>query len=426
MPKNKPNGRIRNRVLMLIENLSFPMDRRMYQQAQALRGNGYQVSVICPKGENVDRRPFEIVDDIRVYRYRLPMEAKGVWAYFGEYGGAMLWTFFLMWRILFKDGFDIVHAANPPDLFFTVVFPFKLLGKKFVFDQHDLCPELYEAKYGRQGFAYTLSVWLERLSYRMADLVISPNVSYRDIALSRGGVPARKLCIVRSGPDLRRFHQVAPQSDLKRGFRYLVAYLGVMGQQDGVDRILYTASYLIRGLGRRDVSFVCIGKGVCWEELRQLARDLDLAECVEFPGRISDAEVLAYLSTADVCLAPDPPSRLNDLSTMNKILEYMACRKPVVSFDLTEARRSAAGAALYVEKDDPVLFACAIDRLLKDQELRVRMGELGFERISGQVSWERSKAQLLEGYSRICPSPPTISEAPPRRNVRNPLMKKAA
>ena len=386
---------------MLIENLSFPMDRRMYQQALALQDSGYQVAVICPKGQNTDRDPFEVVDDIGVYRYEQHVEANSGLGYLLEYSWAMLCTFFLMWRCLIKNGFDIVHVANPPDLFFAIAAPFKLLGKKFVYDQHDLCPEIYEAKFNRRDFLYTVLLWLERLSYRMADLVISPNLSYRDIALTRGNVPSEKIEVVRSAPDLHRFHHVEPQPQLKRGASYLVAYLGVMGRQDGVDRALHAASHLIKTLGRRDVRFVFIGNGECWNELQRLAAELELTQSVEFTGRIPDSEVLAYLSTADICVAPDPPSRLNDLSTMNKILEYMACRKPIVSFDLTEARRSAAGAALFVKKDDPASFAGAILRLLNDGELRARMGEVGFERIAGQLSWDHSKANLVEAYRGI-------------------------
>jgi glycosyltransferase involved in cell wall biosynthesis len=389
------------RVLMLIENLSFPMDRRMYQQALALQNDGYQVSVICPKGQNTDRTPFEIVDHICVYRYELHFEANSGLGYLLEYGWAMLRTVGLMWRCLIRAGFDIVHVANPPDLFFAVAAPFKLMGKKFVYDQHDLCPEVYEAKFGRRDRIYTVLLWLEKLSYRMADLVISPNLSYREIALTRGSVPSGKVEVVRSAPDLDRFHGVEPQPQLKKSASYLIAYLGVMGRQDGVDRALHAASHLIKTLGRRDVRFVFIGNGECWNELQELAAELELTPYVEFTGRIPDAEVLAYLSTADICVAPDPPSRLNDLSTMNKILEYMACRKPIVSFYLTEARRSAADAALFVEKDDPACFAGAILRLMNDSELRAQMGEFGFERVAGQLSWEHSKANLIAAYRRI-------------------------
>jgi glycosyltransferase involved in cell wall biosynthesis len=406
------------RVLMLIENLSFPMDRRMYQQALALQNNGYQVAVICPKGQNADRSPFEVVDDISVYRYDMHFEAKSGLGYLIEYSWAMLRTFLLMWRCLFKNGFDIVHVANPPDLFFAIAAPFKLMGKTFVYDQHDLCPEVYEAKFNQRDLVHTVLLWLEKLSYRMADLVISPNLSYREIALTRGNVPSEKIEVVRSAPDLHRFHHVEPQPQLKRGALYLVAYLGVMGRQDGVDRALHAASHLIKTLGRSDVRFVFIGNGECWNELQRLAVELELTQRVEFTGRIPDSEVLAYLSTADICVAPDPPSRLNDLSTMNKILEYMACRKPIVSFDLTEARRSAADAALFVKEDDPACFAGAILQLLNDGELRARMGEAGFERIARQLSWEHSKANLIEAYRRISRQASTIEVSPRRVGPR--------
>jgi len=401
-------------VLMLIENLSFPMDRRMYQQALALQNSGYQVTVICPKGQNTDRAPFDVVDNIRVYRYEMRFEANSGLGYLIEYSWAMLRTFLLMWRCYFQNGFDIVHVANPPDLFFAIAAPFKLKGKKFIFDQHDLCPEVYEAKFNRRDLVHKVLLGLEKLSYRMADLVISPNLSYREIALRRGNVPLEKIEVVRSAPDLHRFHHVEPQAQLKRGASYLVAYLGVMGRQDGVDRALHAASHLIKTLGRSDVRFVFIGNGECRAELQRLAVELELTQSVEFTGRIPDSEVLAYLSTADICVAPDPPSRLNDLSTMNKILEYMACRKPIVSFDLTEARRSAGDAALFVEEDDPASFAGAILQLLNDGELRARMGEVGFERIAGPLSWEHSKKNLIEAYRRIS-RPASTSEASPRR-----------
>ncbi len=393
---------------MLIENLPFPMDRRMYQEAQALREAGYEMRVICPKGEKTSRSSFETVDGVRVYRYGLQFEASGVLGYLFEYGWAMVCTFVLMWRVFLTDGFDIVHAANPPDLFFALALPFKLLGKKFVFDQHDLCPESYEVKFGR-GLLYKVLCWLEQCSYRTANLIISTNRSYYDITRERGGVPDKKLCIVRSGPDLRRFHEVPPQPELKQGFPYMAVYLGVMGRTDGVDRVITAAHHLIRIMGRMDVLFVCIGKGGYWESLQQLSQRLGVAEYCRFPGRIPDAEVVAYLSSADVCLAPDPPCAMNDLSTMNKILEYMACRRPIVSFALKEARRSAEGAAIYVEKDDPALFAASIDALLKDPEGRARMGDIGFARISRELSWDRSRANLVEAYSRIAGCVPWVS-----------------
>lgn len=390
----------KNRVLMLIENLSFPEDRRMYQEALALKEAGYAVCVICPKGHKNRQAAFEVVDGMRVYRYNLHEACKRS-EYLLEYGGAMLSTFFLMLKVLFTEGFDIIHAANPPDLFFALALPFKLLGKRFVFDQHDLGPEVFEAKFDRRGFLYSLLSLLEKSSYRTADLVISTNQSYYEIAHGRGRVPREKLCVVRSGPDLCRFHEVSPKAGLKQGFTYMAVYLGIMGRQDGVDRVIRSAHHLIHAMGRKDVLFVCIGKGECLEEMRCLAHDLGIGDYCFLPGYLPDSEVLEYFSTADVSLAPDPPSALNDLSTMNKILEYMACRRAIVSFDLKETRYSAGDAAVYVKGDDPELFAEAIDRLLKNPETCRRMGSIGYERISGELSWERSKANLIEGYSRL-------------------------
>ena len=394
------SARAKSRVLMLIENLSFPEDRRMYQEALALEDGGYAVSVICPKGQKNRQAAFEIVDGVRVYRYN-SHEATTRWEYPFEYGRAMLSTLFLMLKVLFAEGFDIIHAANPPDLFFALALPFKLIGKRFVFDQHDLGPEVFEAKFNRRGFFYSLLRLMEKWSYCAADLVISTNQSYYEIAHERGKVPYGKLCVVRSGPDLCRFHEVSPKPGLKQGFAYMAVYLGIMGRQDGVDRVIQAAHHLIDAMGRKDVLFVCIGKGEMLKEMRDLARDLGIGGYCLLPGYLPDSEVLEYFSTADVCLAPDPPSALNNLSTMNKILEYMACRRPIVSFDLKEARYSAGDAAVYVKGDDPGLFAEAIDRLLREPETRQRMGSIGYARISGEVSWERSKSNLIEGYGRL-------------------------
>jgi glycosyltransferase involved in cell wall biosynthesis len=386
---------------MLIENLSFPMDRRMRQEALALRDAGYDVSVICPKGENQDRRSFEVVDGIRVYRYPLLVQASGGLGYLFEYSSALLLTFVLMLGIALTRGFDIVHAANPPDLFFLLYLPFGWFGKKFVYDQHDLCPELYETKFHRKNKLYRALTFLEKQSYARASLVIATNQSYYDITESRGRVPAEKLAIVRSGPDLRAFRRTAPRPELKRGFNYMAVYLGVMGVQDGVDRVIRAAHYMVKVRGRHDVLFALVGKGECWDDLRQLTRDLGVDGNVIFTGRIPDEALLQYLCTADVCLAPDPPSPLNNLSTMNKVLEYMACAKPIVSFDLLESRRSAGPAAVYVAEDDASLFAEAIEALLDDPLRRQTMGAAGFQRLNHGLDWGCSAANLVEAYNSL-------------------------
>jgi glycosyltransferase involved in cell wall biosynthesis len=388
------------RVLMLIENLSFPMDRRMRQEASALLRAGYEVSVICPRGERCDRKLFEIVEGVRVYRYPL-WQARGAVGYLVEYSWAVLCTLVLMFAIWLSRGFDYVHAANPPDLFFLLFWPYGCLGKKFIFDQHDLCPETYETKFHRQDGLYRLLLLLERWSYRTASLVIATNQSLYEIARERGRVQDDRLLIVRSGPDMSYFKKKEPQLELKQGFSHMVAYLGVMSVQDGVDRVVRAAHHLHNIRGKRDVLFVLIGKGDNWHTLKQLARKFDLDGSLRFVGRIPDDEVLAYLSTADVCVAPDPPIRLNHLSTMNKIMEYMACGSPIVSFDLIESRRSAGSCAVYVEEDDPVLLAKAIDSLLRDDLRRWNMGNAGMARVESELSWQHSARKLVEAYSRL-------------------------
>jgi glycosyltransferase involved in cell wall biosynthesis len=389
------------RTLMLIENLSFPMDRRMRQEAIALRNAGYEVSVICPRGEHQDVDGFEMFEGIRVYRYPLLWQASSGLGYVLEYSWALSCTFALMLWVFLRHGFDYVHAANPPDLFFLLYKPFGWLGVKFIFDQHDLCPETYETKFKRRDWVWRLLVKLEGYTHRCAHLVLVTNQSVYQIAQMRGKVPAEKLAIVRSGPDLEYFRRTIPQPELKRGHRYLVAYLGVMSVQDGVDRVVWAAHHLQQLRGADDVLFTLIGKGDCWQQVKKLAQSLGLNGTVQFTGRIPDEDVLRYLSTADVCVAPDPPIPLNHMSTMNKIMEYMACGRPIVSFDLTESRRSAESAAVYVEHDDPELLAQAINDLLEDPNRRSQIGEYGFERVRNDLAWSHSADNLVEAYSRL-------------------------
>jgi glycosyltransferase involved in cell wall biosynthesis len=399
MSKHNQGSKPGRRVLMLIENLSFPMDRRMRQEAIALRGAGYAVNVICPRGDSQDRDGFQMYEGIRVYRYPLYWQASSALEYLLEYSWAMLCTCLLMIWIWVRHGFDYVHAANPPDLFALLFMPFGLIGKKFVYDQHDLCPETYQSKFHRQDWVYRLLVRLERHSYQTASLVLATNQSFRDIARSRGNVPPEKVVIVRSGPDLNHFQPTVPVPQLKRGFPYMVAYLGVMSVQDGVDRVVSAAHHLQQLRGCPDVLFALIGKGDQWETLRQQAKDLGLNGTIHFTGRIPDAELLQYLSTADVCVAPDPPIPLNHMSTMNKILEYMACGKPIVSFDLVESRRSAGEAAVYVDRDDPRRLAQEVNALLDNPIRRHSIGECGRKRVVSELDWSHSARALVEAYA---------------------------
>jgi glycosyltransferase involved in cell wall biosynthesis len=399
-------------VLMLIENGSFPRDRRMRHLAEALHRAGYKVTAICPKGEGGDESGYEVCDGVKVYRYPMLFQASQKLGYILEYSWALLCLGVLSLVVWAREGFDVVHCANPPDMMFIIARFFKLFGKKFVYDQHDLCPELYQSKFERRDPVFRTLLFLERQSYHSADLVISTNQSYRDIARERGGVGDDRSAIVRNGADLTRFHRRAPRPELKRQFAYMAVYLGVMGKQDGIDRAVQAAHHIVHTFGRQDVLFVMIGKGECWHALQRLSEELNVASNVQFVGHITDDLLLDYLSTADVGLAPDPPDRMNQLSTMTKIMEYMACELPIVSFDLLETRRSAGDAAFYVEKEDPRMFAHALLGLLDDQPRRERMGAIGLQRTIQLVGLDRSRTALLEGYSRLLGIPASSSPVP--------------
>jgi glycosyltransferase involved in cell wall biosynthesis len=388
------------RVLILVENLPSPFDRRVWQEASALRDHGYVVSIICPTGKGYERR-FEIIDGIHIYRYRLPVEASGARGYAIEYSSALWNTFALSLKVLARHGFDAIHACNPPDLFALIGLFYKLFGKKFLFDHHDLCPELYESKFGRRDFFYRLMLAFERFTFRVADVSIATNESYRRVALERGRMSADRVFVVRSGPSLERMRIMPPDERLKHGRRYLVGYVGVMGRQEGIEYLLRAAHHIVFGLGRDDVHFGLVGGGTSLEELKALAVELGVAAHVSFTGRVPDAEMLAMLNTADVCVNPDVANDMNDKSTMNKIMEYMALGKPIVQFDLTEGRWSAQDASLYAQKNDPIDLAAKILVLLEDPALRRRMGEFGRRRVENELEWCYEVPKLLAAYRTL-------------------------
>jgi glycosyltransferase involved in cell wall biosynthesis len=390
----------RRRVLIIVENLPCPFDRRVWQEASTLAAAGYQVAIICPKGKGYDKS-FEEIDGIAVYRHPQPFEGNGALGYLAEYGWALLAEFALSVRVLFERGFDAVHACNPPDTLFLIGGFYKLFGKKFLFDHHDINPELYEAKFRRRDVFYRLMLSLERWTFRTADVCVATNESYRRIAIERGERPPSKVFVVRSGPDLRRLKTMPPMPELKRGRRYLVGYVGVMGRQEGIDGLLTAVHHIVHELGRHDIHFGLVGGGTELAALRKLAEQLQVADYVTFTGRVPDAELLAMLNTADVCVNPDVANDMNDKSTMNKIMEYMALGKPIVQFDLTEGRVSAQDASLYAERNDPIDLARKLVALLDDEPLRRRMGQLGLERVKSVLAWEHEAPRLLAAYEEL-------------------------
>lgn len=384
-------------VLIIVENLPVPFDRRVWQEARALVEAGYRVSIICPKSRGFEKSR-ETLEGIEIYRHAL-WEAASPLGYLIEYTWALAAQFLLAVGIYARTRFRIVHACNPPDLIFLVALVFKLLGVRFIFDHHDLNPELWEAKFGnRRGLFHWLLCLAERLTFRTADVSIATNESYREVALTRGKMRPERVFIVRSSPDLAKIRRGPPQPELKRGRPFLVLYLGTMGPQEGVDLMLHSAEHLIKKRGRQDVSFVFIGGGSEIPRLKAQAAATGIEPFVNFTGRIPDDELAAYLFTADVCAAPDPKNPMNDKSTMNKILEYMAYARPVVLFDLTEGRRAAGDAALYARPNDPVDFAEQILKLLDSESLRRQLGDIGRRRIEEKLNWEIEKKALLAAY----------------------------
>jgi len=391
------NGR---RVLIIVENLPVPFDRRVWQEATTLREAGYQVAVICPTGEGYEAR-YELLQGVHIYRHPLPIEGRGVLSYVFEYGVALYFQTLLAFSVWRRHGFDLIHACNPPDTIFLVALPYKLFGKRFLFDHHDINPELYEAKFGCRGIKYRLICMLERMTFKLADVTIATNESYRQIALTRGGMSSDKVFVVRSGPNLDRLERKAPNEELKYGRRYMVGYVGVMGPQEGIDYLLRAAAYVIHTRNRRDVHFGLVGGGGSLEEMRKYASELRIADYVTFTGRVSDAELLAVLNTSDVCVNSDVVNEMNDKSTMNKIMEYMALGKPIVQFELKEGRYSARDASLYAKPNDVEDLGSKIIELLDSPERRSSMGAYGRRRVESELSWEHEAPNLLAAYESI-------------------------
>ena len=385
-------------ILIVVENLPLPFDRRVWQEANTLKENGAEVSIICPKMKGYTKS-YERINGIHIYRHPLPLEARGAWGYLREYFAALFWEFFLSWKIYFRKRFHVIQGCNPPDLIFIVAFFFKIFGVKYVFDHHDINPELFIAKYNKKGLFYKFLVWAERLTFMSANYSIATNESYREIAIKRGKMPADKVTVVRSGPKLDRLKLTAGNEKYKKGRKYLVGYVGVIGEQEGIDLLLESAKHITQK--RQDVQFAIVGGGTDVENLKKLSIEMGLADYVDFYGRVDDETLVDVLNTADVCVNPDKPTVMNNLSTMNKIMEYMALKKAIVQYDLKEGRVSAQGASLYANNDDTKDFADKITWLLDNETMRKEMGEYGYQRIINELSWDYEKNKLVDFYKKV-------------------------
>jgi glycosyltransferase involved in cell wall biosynthesis len=392
---------VKSRILIIVQNLPVPFDRRVWLECQALTSAGYQVSVVCPKGR--DEPSYEVIDSVRLYRYRPYAPGGSKVSFIAEYVYSFLATARGMLKARRSGRFAVIQACNPPDIFWPLALAFRALeGTRFVFDHHDLCPELYQSRFpSGPKLPYKGLLALERRTHQAANHVISTNDSYREIAMTRGGKRADEVTVVRTGPDLRRLRPGEPDPELRRGHRYLVAYIGVMGPQDGVDIVVRAADIVVSKLGRDDIAFTLIGSGDCFDDLVALRDRLGLAGHVEFTGRAPDEQVMHIMSTADAGLSPDPKNPLNDVSTMNKTMEYMVFGLPVVAFDLRETRVSAGDAAVYVQPNDEQQYAEAIVALLDDEPRREVMGKLARERVEQELAWDHQESTYLGVYKRV-------------------------
>jgi glycosyltransferase involved in cell wall biosynthesis len=412
---------MRRHILILVENLSVPADRRVWQECRALTDAGFRVTVICPTGDDHDREREVVIDGVHILRYPLRGSNGGPLSYLREYSTALWHTLRLALRVRRTGRIDVVQACNPPDLLFLIALVLRFGGTRFVFDHHDLVPELFISRFPNRGRAlYWVTRIAERLTFAAADAVISTNENYRRIAIERGKKAPEQVVVVRSAPDLSRFVSHVPDAGLRRGKPFLLAYLGVMGPQDGVDYALRAVQLLRTEIGRDDVHCVLMGAGDSLNELITLSEELGVSDIVDFAGWVGDEYIGRCLSTADVCLSPDPITPFNNMATMNKVVEYMAMGRPVVSFDLAETRVSAGDAAVYIGANDVLAFANAIDDLLNDPERRRQMGELGRLRVEQDLSWEVSRRALIQFYQRFLDTDARLVAELPRTSVAGP------
>ena len=392
----------RNRkVLIVVENLPVPLDRRVWLEATTLRAHGYEVSVICPTGRGWDRH-YEEIDGIHIYRYPEPPEAhSGAAAYAREYLHSLRHWFRLARKVRRERGFDVIHGCNPPDLVFLLAWAWRPFGVRYLFDHHDVCPELFEAKFDRKGLLYKVMLLWERITFATASVSIATNESFRAIAHRRGRMRPEDVFVVRSAPKIEKFEIRPADPALRKGAGTVLGYVGVIGQQEGMDLLVAAADHLIRAMGRRDVHFLIVGFG---PELPNVEADVaarGLSDQFTFTGPLYGDDLLRALNSCDIGVSPDPKNAMNDISTMNKVMEYMTLEKPVVQFDLKEGRASAGAASVYAAANDPKDFAAKIAELMDAPERRAEMGRIGRARVMEQLSWAHSVPHLLAAYDRI-------------------------
>lgn len=392
----------RSRVLIIVQNLPVPFDRRVWLEATTLTQAGYQVSVICPKAKGFNK-PFERMEGIDIHRYPMPIDARGAIGFIAEFAWCFLWTFAKSIRVaVLGKGFDVIHACNPPETYWLLALFWRPFGKKFLFDHHDLSPEMYTAKFDRaDGLMYQGLLFLERMTLRTADVVVTTNESHKKLAVERGNIEPDRVYIVRSGPDLDRFQRYPPDRTWNQGKKFLIAYLGEICTQDGLDHLIQAIKILRDDLKRDDFHCVLVGGGPHQPAIKAYADEVGVAELCTFTGRVSDEDLCRILSSADLGVDPDPKTAWSDKSTMNKIMEYMYFGLPIVAYELSENKYSAQDAAVFAESNSERSLADHISRLLDDPDQRAAMSSFGQERLNSKLAWEHSVPPLLAAYERV-------------------------
>jgi glycosyltransferase involved in cell wall biosynthesis len=395
MPPPQPRS-----CVIVVENLPVPFDRRVWQEAQALNRAGWTVSVICPTNADFPK-PFEVIDDIAIYRHPLPPEGRGGLAYLREYSTALFHEFRLLFKVHRERGFSIIQACNPPDLIFLAALPYKLMGKRFIYDQHDVSPELFVVKFGKKGLLYRALMFFERMSYLTADHVITANATFKDIAISRGGKTPSEVEVVYGVPDRMRIRRVEPEPGLHDGRKFVLGYVGIINEQDGVDHLVRAVAHLVKVLGFRDFRAVVVGSGPALELSRSLARSLEVEDFFLFSGYLKGDKLLAYLSAFDIGIIPDPFNEANDLMSMNKVFEYCALGIPTACYALKETRRLLGDAGVYAPSHEPAGLAEACLKLMQDDGLRARSAALAAKLSAESFLWENEARKYVATFERV-------------------------
>jgi glycosyltransferase involved in cell wall biosynthesis len=395
-----PPARQARSCVIVVENLPVPFDRRVWQEAQALNRAGWTVSVICPTNADFPK-PFEVIDDIAIYRHTLPPEGRGGLAYLREYSAALFHEFRLLFKVRRERGFSIIQACNPPDLIFLAALPFKLMGKRFIYDQHDVSPELFVVKFGKKGLLYRALTIFERLSYMTADHVITANATFKDIAVSRGGKTPSQVEVVYGVPDRQRIRRVEPEPGLREGRKFILGYVGIINEQDGVDHLVGAVAHLVKEVGFRDFHAVVVGSGPALELVRSLARSLEVEDFILFTGYLKGETLLAHLSAFDIGVIPDPLNEANDLMSMNKVFEYCALGIPTACYPLKETQRLLGDAGVYAPSHDPAGLAEACLKLMQDDGLRARSAAAAAKLSAERFVWENEARKYVATFERV-------------------------